>query len=212
LVSNSLSAHGPVEAVAQAEAPHLARFVDASGNSLGGLLKGLLRQFMQQNGGTNDQNSLLNIGKLILNAVLPFLSNTGGFDSGLAINDLQKIINSLLNEKQTAPNGSGGLVQLAAGSYSVKFTDDAGKTREGTIAIAPGTTPAPQPAGSGGGVQLAPSSYAVKFTDDTGKTRQGTITIGPGNQVLPDPRPIPTPNSDASNQEDRGVPAPNPPF
>jgi hypothetical protein len=142
LVSSSLAAHGPVESVSQVDAPHLTRFVDASGNSLAGLLKGLLRQFLQ-NGGTTDQNSLLNIGKLILNAVLPFLTNTGGFDSASAINDLQKIINSLLNEKQGGSVVPNGQVQLAPGSYAVKFTDSTGKTTQGTVEIGTGTPPSP---------------------------------------------------------------------
>jgi hypothetical protein len=147
LVSNSLTVHGPVESVSQFEAQHLTRFVDASGSSLGGLLKGLLRQFLQLNGGNSDQNSLLNIGKLILNAVLPFLTNTGGFDWNLAINDLQKIINSLLNEKQAPtpqPGVPSGRVELAPGSYAVSFTDKAGNKTEGTITIGAGGVQ-PQP-------------------------------------------------------------------
>jgi hypothetical protein len=145
LVSSSFAAHGPVESVSPSDAPHLSRFVDASGNSLGGLLKGLLRQFMQLNGGTSNQSSLLGIGKLFLNAVLPFLTNTGGFDWGLAINDIEKIIESLLNEKQAPPSGpSGGQVQLAPATYPFTITDSSGKTTQGTIVIGtPGTPPVP---------------------------------------------------------------------
>jgi hypothetical protein len=152
LVSSSLTSHGPVESVSQVEAPHLSRFVDSSGNSLGGLLKGLLRQFLSLNGPT-DQNSLLNIGKTILNGILPFLSNMGGFDSGSAISDIEKIIISLLNEK---PNGQGGAVTgtvtLANGSYSISFKDSTGKTIQGIITIGssgtPPITPPPNPGSS----------------------------------------------------------------
>jgi hypothetical protein len=149
LVASALSAIGPVESVSPAEATHLNRFVDASGNSLGGLIKGLLRQFLQLNGGSSDQNSLLNIGKLILNTVLPFLSNTGGFNSDLAISDLQKIIDSLLNEKPTPPSVPTGQVTLAPGTYSVSFTDSkTNATTQGTITI--GTSNNPNPLNNGG--------------------------------------------------------------
>jgi hypothetical protein len=142
LVASSFASLGRVESVSSTDAPHLTRFVDASGNSLGGLLKGFLRQFMQLNGGTSNQSSLLGIGKLFLNAVLPFLTNTGGFDFGQAIPEIEKIIESLLNEGKTPTNGSsGGQVQLAPGTYPFTITDSSGKTTQGTIAIGAIGTP-----------------------------------------------------------------------